>query len=514
MSLTLPPPRVALASWPDDMPEKWQRVAAQAKHIARNAGSGRRADELHGPVRRLLEERRTDELLTRMGDRVFARVVVALWAEEPRLAQRSMTPKLVRAVVERSEGRPVGRPTAITLASLFLEHYDRLDDWHEGLFEATAVTVDVAAHRSRPRAHRDLLEVLRDLRRYVVDPEGPRSFAHHLVTSGTTPEKDPDARALCGDNSGRYAQVLRNTFYLELIASADHSAEGHWFLADATARATALRRDEDDRRFGITVLSALCDKGDTAVPSTEWVDAVLAIGGDPRHEQSSTWRDWWAHVDEPLRARAVRWMSGADLRAFLRAVRVYGDETRNESLQRMFPRRERFLMGLYETGHVRATRLILGNDVRRTMRRVTNINLVDAPRFDDMNTDAAIVFVDCGDFHLVEGSHKFKLHLYLGRPGPELTDPRRRAYTREELIHVIPDAHKSRHPLGDGAHDAWTHDQGGAWLRKALDFLRERGITIDETALVDKHDMEDLVRRRSGLAPLRRSPSRAAWRRR
>ncbi|MGF0116028.1 EH signature domain-containing protein [Promicromonospora sp. Marseille-Q5078] len=458
-----------------------------------------------GEARTLLESRRSEEIVARSTDRHFARAVVVLWSEEPRLAQRSMTPPLVDAVT----AGPPSRQTVITLAALLLTHYDLLDDWHEGLFAAVTSAVDRAVGGTRHREHQDLVEVIRASGRYVTRVDGPQVLAGELVATGTTPENQPEARALCGNDQGRYARVLRNSYYLAQIHAADHTTDGHAFLADATARATTLRRDEDDRRFGIAVLTALLDKPDGRMPSASWVEAVVEVGGDPRHEQNPTWREWWAHVPDDLRARAVRWMSGADLRTFLAAVELFGIENGNVDLQRMFPQRQRFLMGLYESGLVRSTRLILGEDVRATVRRVTNLGLYDVPRFADPRRDTAIVFVDCGDFHLVEGSHNFKLHVYLGEPEPVLTDPLHRSFTRDDLTKTVPYRHQQRH--GESAFGAWSH-HGSAWLWHALDFLRDGGVSLDESALVTRQDLAYVVQRRRGTtAPHTPARSRRWW---
>ncbi|PFG42417.1 EH signature protein [Isoptericola jiangsuensis] len=505
MTLVLPPPVVAGDAWPDRELDVWDALADRAETIRRTAGTGHRFPPVLVEARRLLEARDTATVRERLHGRLFARAVAEIWATDRRTAQRSMTPAVLGAVAASGA---VSRGTAHSLVSALLTYYDELDDWEGGRFEAARQAVARAVSGCRTRDQADVVEVLRTSPHLVAAADGPRLLARELIAQGRRLEDDPTARALCGDDQGRYAQVLRDEYYLALIASADASVEGHPFLTDATGRATRLRRDSEDRRFGIAVLSALCDKPDV-VPSGQWVDAALAIGGDPRHEQSTTWHEWWGHVDPDLRARAVRWMSGADLRAFLDAVQLYGEESGNDSLQRMFPRRQRFLLGLYESGLVRNARLILGDDIRATVRRVTNVSLLDAPRFVDQAKDTAVVMVDCGDFHLVEGSHSFRLHVYMGPPGPELAEPRNRGYTRHQLINVIPSIHRNRHPDGADSYAAWTHDASGGWVRGALDFLRERGITLEESKLLTDDDLTSLVRRRAG-----RAPAAPLWRRR
>jgi hypothetical protein len=39
--------------------------------------------------------------------------------------------------------------------------------------------------------------------------------------------------------------------------------------------------------------------------------------------------------------------------------------------------------------------------------------------------------------------------------------------------------------------------QGGEWIRTSLDFLRRKGITLDERGLMTANDYADLSRRRA-----------------
>ncbi|MEG3615723.1 EH signature domain-containing protein [Isoptericola haloaureus] len=506
MTLALPAPEVRREAWSRDLTEQWHDAGERAAEIARRAGTGYRYPPLLAEAQRLLEHRDTRRTVERMRDRLFTRAVCEWWATDERLAQRSMTPAVLEAV-----GQPERRASRLATTSLItalLGYFDRLDDWEEGRLEAVGSAVDRAVRGCRRRDHVDVVEIVRSSPHYVTSADGPHALARDLIRDGRRLETDPVASALCQDDRGRFAQMVRNEYYLGLIEAADHTSAHHDFLHDATDRATALRRDDNDHRFGIAVLRGLCDKPDTVVPSAAWVDAVLRIGGDPRHEQSSSWHDWWSHLEPALRQRAVRWMSGADLRAFLDAVRVYGDETANTSLQRMYPRRRRFLMGLYESGLVQDTRLILGSNIRPTVKRVTDVSLAGVAQFSDQARDTAIVLVDCGEFHLIEGSHNFKLHAYIGPPGPEITDSSRRHFTRTYLNSVLPQKHCERHPKQYEAYRSWTHDPGGNWTGNALDFLRGHGIHLDASALLDDRSLAKLARRRTTTT------SGRSWRRR
>ena len=107
-------------------------------------------------------------------------------------------------------------------------------------------------------------------------------------------------------------------------------------------------------------------------------------------------------------------MSKEDLRLFLQAVEQYGLETANTEMQRMFPARKRFLEGLFKLKLIRNTRLLLGGKAQQSVKRILGKDVKTSfARMDGPMNDKAVIYLDCGDFHLVEGSHSFKIWVYL-----------------------------------------------------------------------------------------------------
>jgi len=209
-------------------------------------------------------------------------------------------------------------------------------------------------------------------------------------------------------------------------------------------------------------------------------------------------------VSQRARDQVIRWLSVEDLRLFLMAVENYGREEDVDDLTRLFPPRKKFLWGLYDSGMIRETRLILGRKVRNAVvEQVTKVR-TDIALYQS-NHDTAIIYVDCGDFHLVEGSHNFRLWTYAGRPVSMLPDRSKRVFSSHEFIYLIPAQHAREHPDGSDAHLAVTHK--GLWQRRPLEFLiEEYGIDLDPTKLLTREDYEELKYKHR--LPVRGSSSR------
>jgi|GEM_PF-3144033 len=492
--LTLPSPRLTLPDWDEHVPTSWAAHTERAIDLTRGAGTGRNFDALLDEARALLKTSAFEQLIERAGDRRFQRAVFTVWRHDPALARTTMSPQLLAALPAASSSRL----TTITMGTLVLEHFDHLERWTPGLFVAARDLVRRAVSAQRAREHSDIIESFRRHSPVLFELDGPGRLAAFLAANGADLPRWFRENHLLGEADSRFGRQVRDALYLEWISRADAENGDHSLLETITTDVVSRQRTEETDAhglyFGHYVLRALTEHA-TRYPSTAWLDAVLAIGGDPRKRETEQWRMWWSRLPAENLARAIRWMRGVDLKAFLDGVEQYAHDTQNADMERMLERRKQFLLGLYEQDRVDDVRLILGDDVRRWFRRSTHLP-VDALRLTgSAYAGTAIVYVDCGDFALVEGSHSFKLHVYTGGPVEGLTDSRTRSFSGYDLRTTMPVRHASRY--GSSSHIAITHFHKGDWLRQALDYLRECGVRVDERALMSPNDFADLSRRRA-----------------
>ncbi len=491
----LPVPPVRLPEWSTEVQAAWGARADQATALLRGAGTGRNFDHLVDEARHVLRAGDQAALAARLGERRFVRALITAWAVDDALARATMTPELIALMAERAR---MSRLTTIVLAGFFLEHFDRLNRWRDGLFFAVRGLLWRAVASQRPGRNGDVVDAFRQHHQLLLEADGPVRLVGLLLASGGDVTTWFRQARLTAYSDSRFGRRVRDAFYLAAIDAADPERDGYAFLVDVTTEVRTRERsdapEEDRFLFGHEVLAALTRKS-TRHPSAEWLDAVLEIGGDPRLAQTPKWQMWWKRVPDENRARAVRWMRGVDLRAFLDGIEAYANGTHNTDMQRMLDRRKRFLLGLYEQDRVEDVRLILGDDIRLWIRRSAKVDLVDVAYLRiSGRADTAIIYVDCGDFSLVEGSHSFPLHVFVGGPLERLADRKALSFDASEIREAVPATHVASY--GPESYLNVWH-RGFEWIRTALDFLRDSGVTIDERSLMTAVDFADLSRRRA-----------------
>lgn len=481
-------PKLAPWQWDDTLGQRWVMISSSAAKLTQRAGTGAEFEKLMEEVRSDLKASRIDSVFERLVDRRYARAVVTVWNEDETLAQKTVRAKLLQRLIDAQSPR-LSRLTTLSLISLFLRYFDGLEEWEAGLFSAMARVIRTAVVQQPTRAGiLDIVEAIRQSPRNFLYVESPRDLARERVESGESLRDYFSRFGVFGYDNWRYGRLVRNQLYLVQIERADPSQE-HEFLTDLTSQWVVAAPDGGGLLFGHALLQALANKP-LEPPTDQWLGTILNIAGDPRLKHTETYRKWWSRIPDGSIARVISWMSAEDLRLFLHAVEQFGEENNVESLIRLFPSRKAFLWGLYEAGLVQETRLIVGANAKQSMKRLLRKSI--RTDFADLEAmpDQAIVYIDCGDFHILEGSHHFRMWTYLGRPSPLISDRSVRRYTRQDLILTLPDHHARNHPLGYGAHTATVHN--GFWQRGPLEFLAKHGIGLNAHNLMSRRDYEVL----------------------
>ncbi|WP_066462957.1 EH signature domain-containing protein [Sanguibacter suarezii] len=463
--------------------------------MSANAGVGRNFAQLVAEARAALLAGDGVTLRRRLNERRFVRAVLTAWINDVSLARSTLSPETVRLL---TAGGATSRLATVQAATLFFTHFDQLDTWHDGLFGAVRDLVRGAVGAQRAGHVSTIIETIHRHDSFLLEQTGPLQLAQHLLTTGEDISSWFRANHLTAHADSRFGRTARDAYYLTLIERANAENGNHDFLRAVTSDVLSRQRtestEEDRLYFGHQVLRALTAKT-TRNPSSDWLTAVLEIGGDPRARQAQRWKTWWSQVPAENLERTVRWMRGLDLRRFLEGVESYALGKDDDAMLRMLERRKRLLLGLYEQDRVNDVRLILGDHIRTDIRHRTSSPLHDAARLRDASmADTAVVYVDCGDFWLVEGSHSFKLQVYTGGAVEGLTDRGVTRFSGADLRTTIPSRNAE---IYGGRSLLIVAHRGLEWLFKFLDFLVYHGITVDERGLMTANDYAELQRRRA-----------------
>ncbi|WP_217898183.1 EH signature domain-containing protein [Zobellella denitrificans] len=113
-----------------------------------------------------------------------------------------------------------------------------------------------------------------------------------------------------------------------------------------------------------------------------------------------------------------------------------------------------------------------------------------------------MIYLDCGDFHLIEGSHSFKIWVYLASPDNNLRSYEHNNFTHHQLTSSIPQKYRQHYP--GLPHDAIVH-QPHTWQNKVFVFLANNGIGLDIEQLLDERDY-NIQLRRYGIPVVKGAP--------
>ncbi|MGE3541756.1 MAG: EH signature domain-containing protein [Candidatus Tectimicrobiota bacterium] len=490
------------ASWPRSVRERWDHLLAQAQELKAAAGQSEAFEQMVARLRALVSTGRVDGLQSLLSHRLAARALTWLWLHDEVIGRRLLTVPMLNRLVAAQHPR-LTRITLLQLVQVYFRRFDLLDACDPSAEQSVRDTVeahlraqvrllpDLTQHTPAP----DALTTLKREGHWMLSLDGPLTLAQRIRAEGKELTAMFTACGLSGFDTGRYGDVCRAHFYLDTLRQL---APGVWHevLDELLKPAASHAPYEGNKRIGHAALEILIDRsGD--VPGDAWLHFILSLAGDPRIASTApNYREWWLPLGEARINRVRSWLSREDLRLFLQAVEQYGKESSNAELQRMFPQRKRFLEGLFEMGRIRYTRLMLGGKAQQSVKRMLGNDIQTSfARLDGSMSNTAVLYLDCGDFHLVEGSHSFKIWVYLAQPGPVVKSYDHTVFTHTSLTSMLPRQYEQLYPgLG---YTAVTHN--GMWQRKVLDFLADKGITIDIEQLVSQDDYAAYRSRRYGV---------------
>lgn len=485
--MKLPPLQMPAAEWVPGVLERWTVLVEKVARMKAATGKTDAFERMLAVLRDMASTGRFDGLPGLLKKRITARALTWLWLEDEVMASRLLNPRMLSALLEAQKPR-LTRISLQQLAQLYFRRFDKLDvreELRELLEQSLRQQLEAMPAPRITGPWTDPLVTLKRESHWLLGLEGPARLVEKVRSEGRELGATFSEMGLQGFDDGRYADLCRAHFYLETLRQLP-IGESDPVLDELLKPSVAKAPFEGDRRIGHVALEILIDRAGQE-PGEVWQNFILDLAGDPRIARNSpNYREWWQQLGEERIQKVRGWLSKEDLRLFLQAVEQFGIETQNGDLQRMFPARKLFLEGLFRLKLIRNTRLLLGGKARQSVKRIlgeevkTSFASMDGP----MN-DKAVIYLDCGDFHLVEGSHSFKIWVYLAAPGELLRSYERSSFSHFDLTSNIPGAYERLYP--GLPYDAFVHTPH-LWQSKVFNFLAENGIELDMEQLLSRED--------------------------
>ncbi len=500
--MKLPPVHLLTLDWKPGVLAGWDRLVEHARNMEADAGKGDLFQQIVDQIRQMARTLNFKALPDLLARRVTARVLTQLWLDDEAVRKQLLTSQLLTALVNRQKPM-LGIMPLHNLITLYFREFDRLDE--QGKAESSGLRsqleavireqlsarfdqVDDAGHNT---GHRDVLAILHDEANWLLSVDGPKQLVGQ-VRENEIELADAFVRyELRGLDTGRYGDICRAHYYLDTLREipvGSHDDVFEELLKPSVSRAPFA----GGNRIGHAALEIMIDRAD-GTPGNEWQNFILDLAGDPRiASHAPNYREWWKPLGEERVEKVRGWFSKEDLRLFLRALEQYGVESGDPAIQRMFPGRKYFLEGLDKQKLIRNSRLMLGGNAAKIVKRILGGEIKTS--FTGLSGDlsgTAVIYLDCGSFHILEGSHSFSFWIFLERPSMELVDYGVKEFSRSDFIHKMPAEYRKENPGLE--YERIPHH--GNWQNKVFNFLSKKGIGLDIESLLIPQEYNSYLRK-------------------
>jgi len=342
----------------------------------------------------------------------YIRPLLELWTKERAFLEKAPPNPRILGIINRILGvtarNRIGRLALRETCQLFFTRYDMLGDGLAPLCKFL--------RRQLKKFHKNELmfglDRLIDNVDCIVSLNGHKWLANQAASTSRTLPDEADQNGI-PVTSSRFFEVSQNIFYLKRIEGLKPNQSDD-ILFEVRAVKVHSAPYEDGHMLGHSIVIALIDKlsGCNEEPTNLWLKTILAIAGDPRIPSSHrNYLKWWSHFGHKRINQMRRWLSKMDMGLFLDIVKEFSERKGGEDMRRMFPKRKRFLEGLFEKKLVQDAQLFLSSQPEEYLRSRfgKDEQLPYFARLTGTNNKLTIFYFRMGDVCLVEGTHSFAL---------------------------------------------------------------------------------------------------------
>ena len=438
----------------------------------------RRACEL---LRKLASVRDVEAIQRAISDTLHVRAYTFLLYSDEHFAKRIGVGagflSRIRAVRE-----PMTKLSLLQLIRAYFNHFDSVCN-EEELSSWSDFMQEQLAPQARSGGHTDLA-VYAEQRGELFSPFAP----FRLVKAARKQQIDFDGlirRYHLGTFSGGvFLNRCQNIYYLETIRNLP-VGEDDPVLHEVVKPSVCNSNYIPGKLLGLEVLEILIDRSPQGEVSQAWQNAILSIAGDPRVPRSNpSYQKWWSLLGDQRVTKVRGWLSRFDLKLFLDVLEQSARDGKIDDMERMFKPRKAFMEGLLESGLVSESRLFLGNYAEHYLKK--QYKREELPAYAKVQSpQTSMIYLNlAGSVHMVEGSHSFRLKLLDKLPSNQKV--------RNYDIRVIDDSYLRSQLMFDyrreyGASEEaleLTHDVHFNWQRKAIEYLKYKGVKAEPAKLI------------------------------
>lgn len=497
--MELPNLTALINSWPSQEVEKWEVLIDKIK--ATSTADGASFNKMSETIQNLANTNQLNQIIPLLNKRLAARVLT--WLVLTNETVRKQFSSELLKTLERLQAPRFTRITLTQLVDVYFQFFDLLDEYDSELREELESIIKRQIKELPIRridgSYTHPLETLREHSSWLLSLNGPLELVKKVQEKKSELQAAFAQYGITNFDTGRYADTCRSLFYIETLKSIEVGSD-HAVLSEILKPEVHTAPFEDSLTIGHEALKIIIDRAGSS-PSEIWQNFVLELAGDPRIKSShSRYRKWWLLLGDE-RTNIVRgWLSKLDISLFLEAVDEYGRLTNNDDLTRMFAARKVFLEGLSALELIRNSRLLLGEQAKNSIAKMldTGAQVSFASLRGGDLSDKAIIYLDCGDFHIIEGSHNFKIWLYLALPSQTIISYDKDRFSHTELTTSMRNSYLSTYNLSSESNsyaDITHNPHNQNWQANVFKFLADNGIEVDIENLLTPQDYKEYIQR-------------------
>ncbi len=482
--MRLPELHFNLPDWNESDFERIKRAEKKIQDIERNGGQ----NSVHFQkaclrLRRLVLDGRSDRLSPAITSSIDVRAFTFLLGSKDDFVKHI---SLSRALLDQllQPRNPMSKLSLLQLIRAYFVRYDTVATSHvlnhwQALIKYQLSQLNQSGSKSDLAAYAKYAEVL-------FSDTGPQEVVALAKDRQTDLDGILSMLGLSGIANGRFLDICRYRYYLETLEQIPVGSE-HEVLSEIIKHDVVNAPFDDNQLLGHAVLEVLIDRSAGGAISDAWQSAILTIAGDPRVPKSSeNYQKWWSLLGEQRVALMRGWLSRFDLSLFLKVLEQSARDGGNIDMERMFEPRKVFMEGLLNQELVIESRLFLSEHAENYLK--SHFERSELPHYaHNLSGHTSMIYLNLGGrVHLVEGSHNFRLKLLDRLPSKtSVADYGIKLMEDSDLRKELIEQYKEEFDGSDGYRDL-THDIHLNWQRKAIDFLRIRGLKIDVAKVISK----------------------------
>ena len=326
---------------------------------------------------------------------------------------------------------------------------------------------------------------IRAFKKQLFRADAPKRLAGDAIKQGKKVEEVCRDKGLGAYPDGRFQQICRFAYYIEQLRTIPAGSDRpilKYVVEPDVCEVSA----NDEQLFGHQILEILIDRSPESEISEPWRDVIMKIAGDPRVPTSDPqYMKWWQMLGEPRIAKMRAWLSGFDLRLFLRVLETSARNMNHTERERMFESRKVFMKGLYEQKLIKHARLFLCRHDEDYLKR--NYEADTMPGFARVASgDTSMIYLNIDNkLHIIEGTHNFRVKIMDRLPQrAEVTSYEKSQFDDDELRERIKWKYDNEYPDYSGYLDTPHDHKHLNWQHKLLGFMYRHGVKVPEQAVL------------------------------